>query len=1012
MLKKTIFDSTQENLYKILFMSHKDVLLVINPETKDIEECNDTACRFYGYSREELLSLKISNINILTTEQIQHEMNLAKSQKRNHFYFIHRLKSGELRNVEVKTNPIVLNQTNYLISTITDITDKVKLTDDQIKENYRLESAVSSKTYEIRQELRFKEALFESIPGMLYVYDENQKLVLWNKQHETMTGYTDKELSTFTLDKWFSNEDYSRVMQAVKEVFQKGFGQVEADLIRKDGSTMRMVCNGVPLKMNEKTYFTGVGIDVTEQRADSQKLLENEHLLNLFFQQSLSGFFFMMIDEPVVWNDKTDKEAALDYIFSHQRMSKVNKAMMLQYGLSESEILNHTPNDTFAHDLKQGRDTWRKMLDEGSLHTLTHERKADGSMMWIEGDYICLKDKDGRVTGHFGIQNDVTDRIDAHKKLTHTLDLMKYIIEHSNGGVAVLDTKLNYMFVSQHFIDEYEIKSNIIGKNHYELFPDLPQYWHEIHQQALQGIASSAEDDLYVNPKGDVEWTRWECRPWYNDQGTIGGIVLYAEKTTKNKELEMNLKQQKELLELTLQSVGDAVISCDINGNIFLMNHTAEKLISLSRGLAYGKPIAKILNIRENCKANRTETLIQRIFDTATEEYLCDEAKLVNVDGIELPISGIASPIFNKDNQVSGVVVVFRDISAIKKRQDEIIFASIHDSLTGLKNYRAFDQEIHQMVKAENLPLTIMMGDINGLKIVNDSFGHAMGDKLIMTVANQLVKCCPPNTLIVRYGGDEFVLVFPNMDSDTALSFMNHLKTTCKGTKIGPIDATISLGYETIVSLDQTVQEALTEAENHMYRHKLSENTSQKSKTIDVIMNALYAKNVREMYHSKRVSRICAAFTKALGWQEDEIKEIEIAGILHDIGKIGISETILNKEGKLTDLEWKEIQKHPEIGYRILSTVNEFSELSQYVLEHQEKWNGSGYPRQLKGEAISKQARVIALADAYDAMTSKRTYRVTFTKEEAIAEIRRCAGTQFDPDMVEPFIITLIQELL
>jgi len=1012
MPKKSIFETSKDNLYQTLFMTHNEVLLVINPETNDIEECNDTACLFYGYSREELLSLKITNIIILTKEQIQQELDLAKSQKRNTFYFMHRLKNGELRNVKSKVSLTVLNGMNYLVSTITDITDKVKLSEDQLEELHRIESAVSSKTYDIQQELRFKEALFESIPGMLYVYDENQKLVLWNKQHESMTGYSNPELSTFTLDKWFSKADYTRVIQAVDEVFKKGFGQLETDLIKKDGSTLRMVFNGIPLKLNEKTYFTGVGIDVTAQRADQQKLIENEHLFNLFFQQSLSGFFFMMIDKPVEWNDSIDKDQALDYIFAHQRMSKVNQAMILQYGSSEAEMLQKTPRDTFSHDINHGKALWRKMMDEGSLHTLSREVKADGSPMWIEGDYISLVDKEGRITGHFGIQNDVTDRIDAHKKQTHTLDLMKYIIEHSNGGVAVLDTQMNYMYVSQHFLDEYEIKTDIIGKNHYNLFPGIPNEWKEIHQQALKGIASSNEDDLYITPEGNVDWTRWECRPWYNDQGTIGGIVLYVEKTTKNKELEMNLKQQKELLELTLQSVGDAVISCDNFGNVFLMNHTAEKLISVSRESAYGQPLSKILNIRENCKANRTESLIQRIFDSATEEYLCEEAKLMSLDKTEHPISGIASPIFNKDNQVNGVVLVFRDISAIKKRQDEILYASVHDSLTGLKNYRAFDQEIHQMVKPENLPLTIMMGDINGLKIVNDSFGHAMGDKLIVTVANQLVKCCPPNTLIVRYGGDEFVLVFPNMDAEKALSFMNHLKTTCQGTKIGPIDATISLGYETIVSLDQSVQETLTEAENHMYRHKLSENTSQKSKTIDVIMNALYAKNVREMYHSKRVSRICAAFTKALGWQQDEIKEIEIAGILHDIGKIGISESILNKEGKLTDLEWKEIQKHPEIGYRILSTVNEFSELSQYVLEHQEKWNGTGYPRQLKGEAISVQARVISLADAYDAMTSKRTYRATFTKDEAIAEIRRCAGTQFDPSLVEPFIETLILEML
>ena len=165
------------------------------------------------------------------------------------------------------------------------------------------------------------------------------------------------------------------------------------------------------------------------------------------------------------------------------------------------------------------------------------------------------------------------------------------------------------------------------------------------------------------------------------------------------------------------------------------------------------------------------------------------------------------------------------------------------------------------------------------------------------------------------------------------------------------------------------------------------------SETIDIIMSMLYEKSIREVSHSKRVSELCVAISTIMDFSKDDINQIRIAGLVHDIGKIGIDERILNKPGKLDDNELNEIKRHPEIGYRIINMIDEFSGIANVVLEHQEKWDGSGYPRNLKGEEISLQARIIAVADAYDAMTSERTYGKVFSEEEAINEIHRCSGT-------------------
>lgn len=194
---------------------------------------------------------------------------------------------------------------------------------------------------------------------------------------------------------------------------------------------------------------------------------------------------------------------------------------------------------------------------------------------------------------------------------------------------------------------------------------------------------------------------------------------------------------------------------------------------------------------------------------------------------------------------------------------------------------------------------------------------------------------------------------------------------------------------------------------------RLTHGKADMSKTPRIVgffMNTLYEKNKREMFHSKRVGEICEAIAGEMYFDVHEIYKIKTAGLMHDIGKIEIDESILNKPQKLDEKEWEEIKRHPEIGARILNSVKECSEIAGYVLEHHEFWNGNGYPKGLKGEEISIQARIIAVADAFDAMTSNRTYGRTLTTNEAIEEIRRCSETQFDPEVVSLFIEKVLSE--
>ena len=344
-------------------------------------------------------------------------------------------------------------------------------------------------------------------------------------------------------------------------------------------------------------------------------------------------------------------------------------------------------------------------------------------------------------------------------------------------------------------------------------------------------------------------------------------------------------------------------------------------------------------------------------------------------------------------------------LALLRQNEERLQYINRHDPLTGLLNRTSFEEAMTEFDQKQELPFTIMVLDLDGLKLINDSLGHVSGDALLRVAARFLSETAPANAQVCRIGGDEFAMLLPGVTQDSATSIQQRLqeKIESHNQNHSTLHLGFSVGCAIATSLPLRPRDLFMEADTRMYKEKLRHGQTNFSSSLDSAMRLLRLRDYVDDGHTDRLSTMAAALAQKLDFSPRQLDELELLTHFHDIGKTALPERILTKPGRLDPEERRIMHRHCEIGHRMALAFSELTPIAEFILKHHEWWNGNGYPLGLAGESIPVHSRILSIVDAFDAMTSERPYRLTKSVEEAIVEIRQGSGKQFDPFLVELF---------
>ncbi len=515
----------------------------------------------------------------------------------------------------------------------------------------------------------------------------------------------------------------------------------------------------------------------------------------------------------------------------------------------------------------------------------------------------------------------------------------------------------------------------------------------------LTRCAESAEPvavDVAMRAGGQYRHLSVRLSP-LTERGSVTQIVGSMRDRTFERETERALQESEEKYRTLVEQANDLILIIQDAEHVYV-NAAVRDVLGYEPDELLGTHWLSIVHpddeerVREISRARLQGEDAPTLFETV----------LQHADGSRVHVEVNTNLIIYRGRSAS--LTVLRDVTERREAERLMRYLSFHDQLTDLYNRAYFESELDRLDVPRQLPLSIVMADVNGLKVVNDAFGHQKGDQLLQHIADILQRCCREEDIIARVGGDEFAIILPQTPLSTAEQVAKRVWRHCQEEEWEPLDFSVSLGCSTKEDENEDVWETFSRAEERMYRDKVLSRDSVRNSIIHSLTQQLQEHTFEREQHVARVEELGAEVGRVLELSEDEHRNLALLARLHDVGNVAVPRSILFKEEPLSPEEWEEISRHPEIGYRIALSMVELAPIADSILSHHEWYNGEGYPRGLQGEEIPRLARILSVVDAFDSMTTDRPYRPAMSEEEVLSRIEGAAGQQFDPEVVEALL--------
>ncbi len=840
-----------------------------------------------------------------------------------------------------------------------------------------------------KKEKQKADALFDNSTSAIAMLNSAGEIIDINDEFEEVFGYNLSEIRGEHLDdvlEW-GREGYAS-REKTEKILQGKKSRGKGARFDKWGNEKEFLFHGVPIIIEgevEGAYT--LYDDITELKSEREKLEETKKELE---------------------ETKNHLEAILESI--QDGIAVLNPDFSIRYA-------NSTMDEWYEENAPlEGKTCYRihHELDKpcAECHVLRTLKTGEAAAKIEQPDYNpevdylelysypMIDDETGEITGIVELSRDISER----KKAERELEMTKFCLDKANMMLLRVSPEGIIRYANERACEKlgYD-RDELIGSRAKSLVAEKSpvlernEFWQEIKS------SGSFVYEREFETKEGIAFPVHLISQYFEYEGEEFEMV-FARDIKERKEMEKELRIREEQYRKIFETSPVGILVQDEEGNILEVNDKLCEITNYNKDELEGSSIFDTLINSE--KTEKIREIMERIL--AGDDLSLTE-KFRTKNG-EVYYARLEKTRFKLPGGEEGLLSMLMDITTLKEKEANLEYLSYHDGLTDLYNRSYLEKEMARLDTERQLPVSLIMCDVNRLKLVNDTYGHNKGDELLKKVADILRDCTRGEDIVSRWAGDEFVILLPQTEAEEAERVVRRIEKACEGVKLEDIPITLSVGRATRINMEEELEEILSRADERMYRDKINRINNYENRLIKNMLDSLAAKSAETNEHAMRMTELAYKLGEELDLPNEQLNRLTLLATLHDIGKITISEDILKKPEELSGEEWVKIKMHPEKGHTILTATDDFAHIAREVLHHHERWDGTGYPEGLAEKEIPLLSRIIAIVDAYDVMITGRPYKDSISKEKALAEIKACAGSQFDPELAEQFVALMKSE--